>query len=85
MDRFGYTEEMLLAGVRNEQFSDLMDSRSSRQALYMQPVAGIAMLPRRQPLAVAAAAIVYRAILDKIASAQYDVFSRRAHLPYPRN
>ncbi|MEP6775909.1 MAG: phytoene/squalene synthase family protein [Chloroflexota bacterium] len=81
MDRFGYTEEMLLAGVRNEQFSDLMEFEVHRaQALYNAAWAGIAMLPPDSRMAVAAAGLFYRRILDKITTAQYDVFSQRAHL-----
>jgi 15-cis-phytoene synthase len=81
MDRFGYTEEMLLAGVRNGQFSHLMEFEIRRaQALYNAAWAGIAMLPPDSRMAVAAAGLLYRRILDKITSAQYDVFNHRAHL-----
>ena len=76
MDRFGYTEEMLLAGVRNKQFSDLMEFEIHRaQALYNAAWAGIAMLPPDSRMAVAAAASFTVDILDKITSAQYDVFT----------
>jgi phytoene synthase len=83
MDRFGYTEEMLLAGVRNKQFSDVMEFEIHRaQVLYNAAWAGIAMLPPDSRMAVAAAGLLYRRILDKITSAQYDVFSHRAHLSF---
>lgn len=83
MDRFGYTEEMLLAGVRNEQFINLMEFEIHRaQALYNAAWAGIAMLPPDSRMAVAAAGLLYRRILDKITSAQYDVFNHRAHLTF---
>jgi phytoene synthase len=81
MARFGYTEEMLLNGVRNKQFVDLMDFEIHRaQALYEASWPGIAMLPSDSRLAVAAAGFFYRGILDEITAARYDVFSRRAHL-----
>jgi phytoene synthase len=79
--RFGYTEEMLYAGMVNKQFLELMRFQVARaNALYDAAMPGIAMLPRDSRVAVTAAATVYRGILDKIAEARYDVFGRRAHL-----
>lgn len=81
MLRFGYTQEELYSGVVNRQFVELMRFQIARaNALYDAAMPGIAMLPRDSRLAVSAAASVYRGILDKIAQANYDVFSRRAHL-----
>jgi phytoene synthase len=79
--RFGYTEDMLLSGVRNRQFSNLMDFEIRRaHALYDAAWEGISMLPPDSRLAVAAAGTLYRGILRKITSSQYDVFHTRAHL-----
>lgn len=81
MARFGYTEEMLLAGVVNRDFVRLMQFEIERaNALYEAAAPGIAMLPADSRVAVAAASTVYRGILGKIAQAEYDVFSHRAHL-----
>ncbi|MDQ6693936.1 MAG: phytoene/squalene synthase family protein [Chloroflexota bacterium] len=81
MERFGYTEDMLLDGVLNRQFVELMKFEVARAtALYRSAYPGVAMLPRDSRLAVSAAANVYRGILGKIEAAKYDVFNRRAHL-----
>jgi phytoene synthase len=81
MARFGYTDEMLFAGVINRDFRRLVEFQIERaHALYDAAMPGIALLPRDSRMAVAAAATVYRGILDKIRAARYDVFSRRAHL-----
>jgi 15-cis-phytoene synthase len=81
MERFGYTEEMLLSGVINKQYIDLMRFEIARaNALYNAAWPGIALLPADSRMAVSAASMVYKGILGKIAEAGYDVFSRRAHL-----
>jgi phytoene synthase len=79
--RFGYTEEMLLSGVINRQFIQLMQFEIARaNALYDAAWPGIALLPADSRMSVAAAATLYRGILGKIAAAGYDVFNHRAHL-----
>jgi phytoene synthase len=81
MERFGYTEEMLMSGVVNREFVALMDFEIGRaKALYRSALPGIGLLPPDSRLAVSAAAIVYRGILGKIVAGRYDVFNRRAHL-----
>jgi phytoene synthase len=81
MARFGYTEEMLHERIVNKQFIQLMRFQVTRaRALYEAAAPGIAMLPADSRVAVAAAAAVYRGILDKIEAAKYDVFAQRAHL-----
>lgn len=81
MERFGYTEEMLMSGLVNRNFIDLMKFEIARaDALYSSAQAGIAMLPTDSRLGVAAASSVYRGILGKIVAARYDVFNHRAHL-----
>ena len=52
--------------------------RRARQ-LYAEALPGVAMLGKSGRFAIAAAAELYRAILDDIESNDYDVFSRRAH------
>jgi phytoene synthase len=49
-------------------------------SLYDDAWPGIALLKAEGRLAVAAAAELYRAILDDIQAHDYDVFSRRAHI-----
>lgn len=81
MERFGYTEDMLLSGVINDSFVKLMDFEIARaRALYRSSWPGIKMLPRDSRLAVSAAGALYKGILNKIEEAKYDVFTRRAHL-----
>ncbi len=52
--------------------------RRARQ-LYDEALPGVAMLGKSGRFAIAAAAELYRAILDDIEEHDYDVFSRRAH------
>jgi phytoene synthase len=81
MERFGYTEEMLRAGVVNREFVALMRFQIARaNALYEAAMPGIALLPSDSRLAVRAAAVVYRGILGKIEQAGFDVFNHRSHL-----
>lgn len=81
LERFGYTEDMLLSGRVNSNFINLMNFEIKRaEALYCAAQEGIAMLPADSRLGVAAAASVYRGILRKIVVARYDVFNHRAHL-----
>jgi 15-cis-phytoene synthase len=81
MERFGYTEEMLLSGTVNSNFVSLMQYEIEKaRALYRAAEPGISMLPADSRLAVAAASTLYRGILGKIEEADYDVFTRRAHL-----
>lgn len=82
LERFGVREDDILAGVRSESFQALMCWEIARaEALYQASWPGIAMLHRDGQMAVAAAALLYRAILPKIAANGYDVFTRRACVP----
>ena len=79
LERFGVCEEDILAGVRSEAFQALMRWEIARaEALYQASWPGVAMLHRDGQMAVAAAALLYRAILPKIAANGYDVFTQRA-------
>jgi phytoene synthase len=81
MARFGYTQEMIMSGVINRGFVRLMQFEIERaHALYDSAWQGIAMLPADSRPAIAAAATVYRSILNKIVELNYDVFNNRAHL-----
>lgn len=79
--RFGYPPRDLLAGVRDARFVALMQFEIARaRALYAQAWPGIRLLARDSRLAVAAAATIYRAILARIETNGYDVFTRRARV-----
>ena len=81
MERFGYTTDMLMSGTLNRSFVELMKFEIARaRALYRAAAPGIKMLPPDSRLAVSAASALYEGILGKIEEANYDVFSRRAHL-----
>jgi 15-cis-phytoene synthase len=51
---------------------------------YREAAPGISLLHRDGRFAVHAAAVLYEGILDDIEAHDYDVFSRRAHVPGPR-
>jgi phytoene synthase len=83
-------EDMAAFGVRE---ADVAQRRISRRwralidyeierthRLYNEAMPGIALLHRDGRFAIAAAAELYRAILDDIQAHDGDVFSRRAHL-----
>ena len=79
---FGYSEDELRRGVRNEAFRRLMHFQVSRaRQYYQQAMPGISLLHPDGRFAVKVAADVYRAILGRIEAADYDVFSRRAVVP----
>lgn len=70
-----------MSGVINRDFVRLMQFEMKRaHALYDSAWRGIAMLPADSRPAIAAAATVYRGILNKIVDLDYDVFNNRAHL-----
>jgi 15-cis-phytoene synthase len=66
-------------GVLDDQFRDLMRTQIARaRAHYARGIAGVARLPADGRLAILLAARLYRAILNDIEGADYDVFTRRA-------
>lgn len=78
--QFGLSRADILAGVCDERFLALMkfEIRRARQ-LFKQSLPGISMLSTSGRLAVGAAALLYRAILDEIEAIQYRVYYFRAH------
>lgn len=81
--RFNYSEEALREGVIDERFRALMRFQIQRaRALYQQSVPAISVLKQDGRVAVGAAALLYRGILDKIIENDFDVFHRRAHLSF---
>jgi 15-cis-phytoene synthase len=82
IDRFGLRDDDILAGCRDERFRALMGYEIARaHGLYEEAWPGIRLLSQDGRLAVAAAAEIYRGILAKIVANDYDVFTRRAHVP----
>lgn len=80
--QFGYDENRLRAGVRDEAFRELMRFQIRRaRGYYTSAEPGIAMLNPRGSFAVKVASDVYQRILDVIERNGYDVFARRAVVP----
>jgi phytoene synthase len=80
--RFNYSQEDLSAGKVNGQFRRLMRWQIARaRSYYASAEPGIAMLHPRGRFAVRLAADLYSRILGRIEANDYDVFTKRAHLP----
>jgi 15-cis-phytoene synthase len=80
--QFGLTAEDVLQGVYDERFLALMRFQVERNhRLYDEAWPGIALLPPDSRFGVAAAALVYRRILDSIVKNGYDVYRQRAYVP----
>jgi phytoene synthase len=83
MAHFGYTEEELLRGEINERFVQLMQFQIQRaRHLYERAQPGIEYLEKDSRTAIATAAHLYSRILDVIERNGYDVFNRRAYVPF---
>ena len=76
---FGLSEEDIARGVVDDRWRNFMAFQIDRnRKLYEESMIGIAMLDKSGRFAIAAAAELYKAILDDIEAHDYDVFSRRA-------
>lgn len=83
--RFGVSEAEIMAGVMSERFRALMRFEISRaEAWYRAGWPGVVQLHPDGQMAVATAALVYRAILPRIVANDYDVFTQRAFVPLPQ-
>lgn len=83
--RYGLSDEDILQRRRTPQFKAMLRFQSARaHALYEAAWPGVGMLNPDSSLAIAAAATIYRGILDSIHSADYDVFTKRAYVPLVR-
>lgn len=79
---YGLTDADVLSGNNNAQWQRLMRFQIQRaRQFYQEAWPGIPLLNRDSRHAVAAAAVLYRAILNKIEANQYDNFSQRAFVP----
>jgi 15-cis-phytoene synthase len=80
LQRFNLRRADILNGVDDERFVTLVKCEIRRaRSLYRQSLPGIALLSASGQLAVGAAALLYRAILDEIEAIGYRVQQRRAH------
>jgi phytoene synthase len=78
---YGLTEADVAAAQVDGRWRAFMRFQIARnRRLYAEATPGIGLLNPDGRLAVAAAATLYRAILDDIEAHDYDVFSRRAHV-----
>ena len=78
MARFGYTEEHLAGGVRNDAFVALLQFQGQRARGYFR--SGFRLLPylsRRSRGCPAALGYLYWRVLERIEASGYDVLSRR--------
>jgi phytoene synthase len=81
LEAFGVTKADLDAKVVDERWRALMHFQIQRtRQLYAGAMQGVAYLNPDGRFAIAAAAELYRAILDDIEAHDYDVFHRRAHI-----
>lgn len=79
--QFGLSEADIAAGCTDERWCTFMRFQIDRaHQLYQEAMPGIALLGSRGQAAIAAAAELYRDILNDIEAHDYDVFSRRAHV-----
>ena len=78
---YDLTEADIAAGQVDDRWRAFMRFQIARaRRLYAEAQPGIALLEPDGRFAVAAAAELYRAILQDIETHAYDVFSRRAHV-----
>jgi phytoene synthase len=81
LQRFGYSEEDLLARRATPAFFDLMRFEVGRaRQFYALARAALPARDRRSMLAAEIMAAIYRRILDRIEDRGYDVFSHRIRL-----
>jgi phytoene synthase len=80
LHRFDLSAEDILRGVHDARFVGLMRFEIARaRHLFSEALPGITLLAPGARLAVGAAALLYRAILDEIEGLEYRVHTQRAH------
>lgn len=78
---YGLREDDLPLHTRDERWDAFMSFQIERtRELYTEALPGVGMLNAEGRFAIAAAAELYRAILDDIERNRYDVFNRRAYV-----
>jgi phytoene synthase len=79
--RYGLSADDIAAGQVTSNWRRFMRHQIERnRQLYAEAMPGIALLAADGRFAIAAAANLYRAILDAVEANDYDVFRRRAHV-----
>ena len=83
MRRFGCSESAVLSGFVDERFAALMRFEIDRvRKMYLEAEPGIALLAKDARYGVRLALALYSGILDRIEANRYDVFTRRAYVPW---
>ena len=78
---FGITEDQIAAGHVDDRWRDFMRFQIARnRVLYQEAWPGIAMLNRDGRFAIAAAATLYRGILNDLEAHDYNNFTRRSYV-----
>jgi 15-cis-phytoene synthase len=78
---FGIAEDQIAAGRVDDRWREFMRFQIARnRLLYQEARPGIAMLNRDGRFAIAAAALLYRGILDDLEAHAYNNFTRRSHV-----
>jgi len=78
---FGITEDQIAAGHVDDRWREFMRFQIARnRALYKEAWPGIALLDRDGRFAIAAAATLYRGILDDLEAHDYNNFTRRSYV-----
>lgn len=81
--RFGLYEDDIRHHVRDKRFLDFMKFQIERnREIYRQALPGIKMLHWRGQLAVRISYVLYKAILNEIERANYDVYAGRVKTNY---
>jgi len=76
---FGITEDQIAAGRVDDRWREFMRFQIARnRVLYQEAWPGIALLDRDGRFAIAAAAVLYRGILDDLETHDYNNFTRRS-------
>jgi phytoene synthase len=84
MARFGYSDQQVQQGCITDAFRQLMDFQITRAERYYQEAeTGIALLDADARFSIQVSSSLYRQILACIRRNHYDVFTRRAHVPFP--
>ena len=82
LERFGYSEEELMAGVLNDSWRALMRFEVGRaRDWFARSEEGVRWLAPDARWPVWASLRLYRGILDVIEQHNYDVFNKRAYVP----
>jgi len=78
---FGVTEDQIAAGRVDDRWREFMRFQIARnRLLYKEAWPGIAMLSSDGRFAIAAAAVLYRGILDDLEAHDYNNFTRRSYV-----